>query len=178
MPASASQACSREVMIMVLVKDIMTPNPVTVRVDSPIREAAGLLRKYHIGGLPVMDGDRVAGIVTETDIISLLDVGDLSSDLWLPSPLEVIEVPIREFINWEKTKRALTDISDMEVRRVMSSPVVTIDEESDIVDAASLMLRERIARLPVLRDGKLVGIVTRADIVRGIGAPAGEEEEA
>ncbi len=163
---------------MILVKDIMTPNPVTVRVDSPIREAAGLLRKYHIGGLPVMDGDRVAGIVTETDIISLLNVGDFSSDLWLPSPLEVIEVPIREFINWEKTKRALTDISDMKVRRIMSGPAITIDEDSDIADAASLMLRERIARLPVLRDGKLIGIVTRADLVRGIGAPSGEEEEA
>ncbi|HOC84860.1 MAG TPA: CBS domain-containing protein [Methanoculleus sp.] len=155
------------------VKDIMTPDPVTVRVDSPIREAAGLLRKYHIGGLPVMDGDRVAGIVTETDIISLLDTGSLSSDLWLPSPLEVIEVPVREFINWERTKRALTDIGDREVRRVMSSPAVTIDEESDIADAASLMLRERIARLPVIRNGKLIGIVTRADIVRGIGEGEG-----
>lgn len=158
---------------MVQVKDIMTPDPVTVRVDSPIREAAGLLRKYHIGGLPVMDGDRVAGIVTETDIISLLDTGSLSSDLWLPSPLEVIEVPVREFINWEKTKRALTDIGDKEVRRVMSTPAVTIDEESDIADAASLMLRERIARLPVIRNGKLIGIVTRADIVRGIGEGEG-----
>ncbi len=158
---------------MVQVKDIMTPDPVTVRVDSPIREAAGLLRKYHIGGLPVMDGDRVAGIVTETDIISLLDTGSLSSDLWLPSPLEVIEVPVREFINWEKTKRALTDIGDREVRQVMSSPAVTIDEESDIADAASLMLRERIARLPVIRNGKLIGIVTRADIVRGIGEGEG-----
>jgi len=158
---------------MVQVKDIMTPDPVTVRVDSPIREAAGLLRKYHIGGLPVMDGDRVAGIVTETDIISLLDTGSLSSDLWLPSPLEVIEVPVREFINWERTKRALTDIGDREVRRVMSSPAVTIDEESDIADAASLMLRERIARLPVIRNGRLIGIVTRADIVRGIGEGEG-----
>ncbi len=162
---------------MLKVKDIMTPNPVTVRVDSPLREAAGLLRKYHIGGLPVMDGDRVAGIITETDILSLLDVGDLSDDLWLPSPLEVIEIPVREFINWERTKRALTDISNMEVRRVMSSPVIAIDEDADISEAASLMLREGIARLPVLREGKLIGIVTRADIVNGLGASAGEEEE-
>nr|WP_303716427.1 CBS domain-containing protein [Methanoculleus marisnigri] len=158
-----------------LVKDVMTPDPVTVRVDSPVREAAGLLRKYHIGGLPVMDGERVAGIVTETDVLSLLDTGDLSSDLWLPSPLEVIEVPVREFINWEKTKRALTDIGDMEVRRVMSSPVIAIDEESDITDAAAQMLQEGIARLPVLRDGRLVGIVTRADIVQGLGASSREE---
>ena len=158
------------------VRDVMTPDPVTVRVDSPVREAAGLLRKYHIGGLPVMDGEREAGIVTETDILSLLDTGDLSDDLWLPSPLEVIEVPVREFINWEKTKRALADIGEMEVRRVMSSPVVAIDEDADITDAAAQMLHEGIARLPVLRDGKLVGIVTRADIVRGIGTSAGEEE--
>jgi len=87
----------------------------------------------------------------------------------------VIEVPVREFINWEKTKRALTDIGSMEVRRVMSSPVVSIDEDSDIADAASLMLREGIARLPVLRDGRLVGIVTRADIVRGLGESTEEE---
>jgi len=160
---------------MMLVKDVMTPDPVTVRVDSPVREAAGLLRKYHIGGLPVMDGERVAGIVTETDVLSLLDTSDLSSDLWLPSPLEVIEVPVREFINWEKTKRALTDIGDMEVRRVMSSPVIAIDEESDITDAAAQMLQEGIARLPVLRDGRLVGIVTRADIVQGLGASSREE---
>jgi Predicted transcriptional regulator, contains C-terminal CBS domains len=160
---------------MMLVKDVMTPDPVTVRVDSPVREAAGLLRKYHIGGLPVMDGERVAGIVTETDVLSLLDTGDLSSDLWLPSPLEVIEVPVREFINWEKTKRALTNIGDMEVRRVMSSPVIAIDEESDITDAAAQMLQEGIARLPVLRDGRLVGIVTRADIVQGLGASSREE---
>jgi CBS domain-containing protein len=87
----------------------------------------------------------------------------------------VIEVPVREFINWEKTKRALTDIGDMEVRRVMSSPVIAIDEESDITDAAAQMLQEGIARLPVLRDGRLVGIVTRADIVQGLGASSREE---
>ncbi|WP_221058583.1 CBS domain-containing protein [Methanoculleus chikugoensis] len=156
------------------VRNVMTPDPVTVRVDSPVSEAAGLLRKYHIGGLPVMDGDRVAGIVTETDILSLLDVGDISDDLWLPSPLEVIEVPVREFINWEKTKRALTEIGNVEVRRVMSSPVVAIDEDADIADAAAQMLHEGIARLPVLRDGRLVGIVTRADIVRGIGMSSEE----
>jgi hypothetical protein len=72
----------------------------------------------------------------------------------------VIEVPIREFINWEKTKRALTEIGNVEVRRVMSSPVVAIDEDAEIADAAAQMLHEGIARLPVLRDAKLVGIVT------------------
>lgn len=116
-----------------------------------------------------MEQDRLVGIITESDIIALLETGRLSDDLWLPSPLEVIEVPIREFVNWEKTKAALTDIGDKKIREIMSHPVITIDEDADIEDAASLMLSHKIARLPVINNGRLTGIVTRADIVRGVG---------
>ncbi|EHQ37058.1 CBS domain-containing protein [Methanoplanus limicola] len=151
------------------VRDVMTPNPVTITVNSKVSEAAGILRKKRIGGLPVMNGERLAGIVTETDILSLLDTGDLSDDLWLPSPLEIIEIPIREFINWEKTKKALSDIGDSPVSDIMSTEIVSIDDEADIEDAAGLMLSEGIARLPVLKQNRLVGIITRQDIVRGIG---------
>ncbi len=152
----------------------MTKNPVVVPVEAPIREAARLLRTYRIGGLPVMKGDHIEGIITESDVLSLLDTGNLSDDLWLPSPLEIIEVPIREFINWERTKNALSDIGDMPVGEVMSSPAITIREDADIEAAAALMLREGIARLPVVREHQLVGIVTRADIVRGVGEGAEE----
>jgi CBS domain-containing protein len=151
------------------VREIMTPNPIVVQVDTPVREAAGLLRKNRIGGLPVMEGDRVAGVVTESDIISLLTVDEPSEDLWLPSPLEIIEVPIREYINWGKTKKALSSIGNLKVREVMTSPAIVIGADADIEEAASIMLKEGIARIPVVEDGRLVGIVTRADIVRGIG---------
>ncbi|NYT20341.1 MAG: CBS domain-containing protein [Methanomicrobiales archaeon] len=154
------------------VSEIMTRNPVTVSADDPVREAAGRLRTNRIGGLPVMEGDRLAGIVTESDIIALLDTGEISDDLWLPSPLEVIEVPVREFINWEKTKSALTSIGDKKVREIMSHPVITIGEDAEIEEAASLMLSHKIARLPVVRDGRLIGIVARADIIRGVGGSA------
>jgi CBS domain-containing protein len=116
-----------------------------------------------------MEGDRLAGIVTESDIIALLDTGGLSDDLWLPSPLEVIEVPVREFINWEKTKAALTSIGDKKVGEIMSQPAITIGEDAEIEDAASVMLSHKIARLPVVRHGQLIGIIARADIIRGIG---------
>jgi CBS domain-containing protein len=157
------------------IKDIMTPDPVTIPVHAPVRDAAALLKKHHIGGLPVMDGDRLVGIVTESDIIALLETGRISDDLWLPSPLEVIEVPIREIVNWEKTKSALKDIGDTRVEEVMSKPVVTIEEDRDIEEAAQLMLDEGIARLPVVRGGRLVGIVTRADIVSGVATSAAGE---
>ncbi len=159
------------------VREIMTREPITVQADAPIREAAGLLRKNRIGGLPVLDGDCLVGIVTETDIVSLLQVPEISDDLWLPSPLEVIELPIREYVNWAKTKRALSHIGDRRVRDVMSMPAITVDAGEDIEEAAAVMMREDIARLPVVSGGRLVGIVTRADIVRGVGMTreAGQE---
>ncbi|HPM61830.1 MAG TPA: CBS domain-containing protein, partial [Methanoregulaceae archaeon] len=135
----------------------------------PVRTAAGLLRKNRIGGLPVMEQDTVVGVVTESDIISLLETGKLSDDLWLPSPLEVIEVPLREIVNWEKTKTALTNIGDTPVKKIMSHPPIIIDEEADIEDAAALMLSHKIARLPVVQQGRLTGIIAKADIIRGVG---------
>jgi CBS domain-containing protein len=108
-------------------------------------------------------------MLTESDIIALLETERISNDLWLPSPLEIIEVPIREFINWEKTKHALRNIGDTPVRKVMTHRLMTATEDMDIEAAASLMLREGIARLPVMHGKNLVGIITRADIVQGVG---------
>jgi len=147
----------------------MTKNPVVCNTVTPLRDAVALLRKHHIGGLPVLEGTELVGMITESDIIAQLETGRISDDLWLPSPLEVIEIPVREFINWEKTKHALQNIGDTPVKKVMTHRVVTATEDMDIEEAASLMLKEGIARLPVIRGNQLVGIVTRADIVQGVG---------
>ncbi|GAB6285934.1 MAG: CBS domain-containing protein [Methanoregula sp.] len=153
-----------------IVRDTMTKDPVTCTASAPLRDAVALMKKHHIGGLPVMDGKKLVGIITESDIIAQLETGRISDDLWLPSPLEVIELPIRELINWEKTKHALTNIGDMPVDKVMTRHVITVTEEMDIEAAAALMLKERIVRLPVVRGKELVGILTRADIVQAVGA--------
>jgi CBS domain-containing protein len=153
-----------------LVSEVMTKNPLTCTVDTPLRDAVAILRQHHIGGLPVMEGDTLAGIITESDVIAQLETRKLSDDLWLPSPLEIIEVPIREYVNWEKTKDALRNIGDLPVKKVMTHRVVTATGDMDIEAAAALMLKEGIARLPVLEGKKLVGILTRADIVQAVGA--------
>jgi CBS domain-containing protein len=152
------------------VSEVMTKNPVVVSVNDTVRQAAGLLKKHRIGGLPVMDDEVLVGMVTDTDIVNLLETGQISDDLWLPSPLEIIEVPVREMINWEKTKKALTHIGDEKVGTIMSHPAITIGAGADIEQAAALMHKEKIARLPVLDGRKLVGIVTHTDIVQGIGS--------
>ncbi|KAF5053830.1 Inosine-5'-monophosphate dehydrogenase [anaerobic digester metagenome] len=150
------------------ISEIMTPDPRTVEATATVRDAARIMREHRVGGLPVLDGSRLVGMVTDSDLLALLSTRPPSEDLWLPSPLEIIEVPIREFINWEKTKAALSDIGITTVDRVMSEPPITISEEAEIEEAAALMLREGIVRLPVMRGAALVGIVTRSDIVQGL----------
>lgn len=153
-----------------LVLDAMTKEAITCSAETQLRDIVALFRKHHIGGLPVMEGRELVGIVTESDLISLLESERISDDLWLPSPFEVIEVPIREMINWEKTKYALRNIGDMPAKKIMTHRVVTATEDMDIEAAAALMLKEGISRLPVLRGKSIVGIVTRADIINAIGS--------
>jgi len=156
------------------VEDVMTRDPVTIQSKSTIREAARIIRGNKIGGLPVLEGDNLIGMITESDILALLETKEPSDDLWLPSPLEVIEIPIREFFNWERAKEALSDIGSRPVSSVMSYPIITVDADASVEEAARIMLKQGVARLPVLQDGKLAGIITRADIVEGIGR---EQEE-
>ena len=125
-----------------------------------------------------MEGTELIGMLTESDLISLLESERISDDLWLPSPFEIIEIPIREYINWEKTKHALRNIGDMQAKKVMTHRVITATEDMDIEAAASLMLKEGIARLPVIRGKKLVGILTRADIINAVGSSHSAKEGA
>ncbi|MHB8163955.1 MAG: CBS domain-containing protein [Methanoregula sp.] len=153
-----------------LVKDAMTKNPVVCTAETPLRDAVSLFRKHHIGGLPVMEGAELVGMLTESDLISLLESERISDDLWLPSPFEIIEIPIREYVNWEKTKHALRNIGDMPAKKVMTHRVITATEDMEVEEAASLMLKEGITRLPVMQGKKLTGILTRSDIINAIGA--------
>jgi len=153
-----------------LVKDAMTKDPIVCTTETSLREAVGLMRKHHIGGLPVMEGTELAGMLTESDLISLLETERISDDLWLPSPFEIIEIPIREYINWEKTKHALRNIGDMKAEKVMTHPAIIATEDMEIEEAAALMLKEGISRLPVMLNGKLVGILARADIITAVGS--------
>lgn len=153
-----------------LVQDAMTKEAIVCSAETPLRDVVALFRKHHIGGLPVMEGRELVGMITESDLISLLESERRSDDLWLPSPFEVIEIPIREYINWEKTKHALRNIGDMPAKKIMTHRVVTATEEMDVEAAAALMLKEGISRLPVLRGKTIVGIVTRADIINAIGS--------
>ncbi len=151
------------------VRDIMNVKPVTVQAEASVSQAAAILRENKISGLPVLDGERLVGIVSESDLLRLLSVDEEEGGLWLPSPFEIFEVPFRDLVKWERMRSALDEIPKKKVSGVMSRNLHEVGPDDSIEEAAGHDPRHRINRLPVVEDGRLVGIVTRGDIISGLG---------
>jgi predicted transcriptional regulator len=98
-----------------------------------------------------------------------LSVEEDEGGLWLPSPFEVLEVPFRDLVKWERMRSALDEIPKKKVSAVMSRNLHEVGPDDSIEEAAGIMTRHRINRLPVVEGGRLVGIVTRGDIISGLG---------
>ena len=152
------------------VRDVMNVMPITVSAEANVSEAARLLRENKISGLPVLDGERLVGIVSESDLLRLLSVEDKKEGgLWLPSPFEIFEVPFRDLVKWEQMQAGLKEATTKKVADVMSRNLHEVGPDDSVEEAASIMTRHRINRLPVVEDGRIVGIVTRGDIISGLG---------
>jgi CBS domain-containing protein len=149
------------------VKDVMNPNVVFCKPDDTVREIAKILKENDISGVPVLEGEELIGIVSEGDLLKLLIIPE-KGELWLPSPFEVIEVPIREYLGWEETKKILSDVGSIKVEEIMTKDVYTISSEASVEEASEHMVRHRINRLPVIEDDRVVGIITRGDIIEGL----------
>jgi len=146
------------------VKDIMTRQVITLSPEESIDDAARKLRENRISGAPVVEGERIVGIVSEADLMKLFE-SEMSINLVLPSPLEIIELPIKMH---RQLKEAAKRLAARRVEDIMTRGVITIDEEASIEEAARVMAKHGINRLPVVREGKLVGIVTRADVIKAL----------
>lgn len=150
------------------VRDAMNKDVITCRPDDQISKLVELFKENHISGLPVVEDDKVVGIVSETDLIKLFKAPEFSDDIFLPSPFEIIEMPIRSVIRFDEFKKALEDIRLKPVKDIMKKKVYSISPESSLEDASGMMVKYRVNRLPVIDNGKLVGIIVRSDIIRGL----------
>lgn len=153
----------------------MNVMPVTVQAEAPVSEAARLLREKKISGMPVLDGEKLVGVVSESDLLRLLSVDVEEGGLWLPSPFEVFEVPFRDLVKWERMHASLEEIPNKKVGNIMSHNLHEVGPDDSVQEAASIMTRHRINRLPVVEDGRMVGIVTRGDIISGLGMQHAED---
>jgi len=107
----------------------------TVGADAKLSEAVRVLGERRIGALPVVEGDRIVGIISERDVIySLKDHG-----------AEVLDWPIS---------------------RIMTSPAITVDPSTEVLSALALITQRRVRHLPVVSEGRLIGIVSIGDLVK------------
>jgi len=145
---------------MLQAKDIMTREVITVEQQTPVKDLARLLIKNKISGVPVVNAEgTLCGIVTEEDLISR------DKKLHLPTVVTLFDAVI--YLESEKHfKEDLKKMAASTVEDIMVSEVETILEETTLREIATLMANEGKDLLPVLREGKVVGIVGKADVVR------------
>ncbi len=128
-----------------LVREHMTPNPVTVTPDTSVPDALRLMREKKVRRLPVLDGHgRLVGIVSDKDLLHAS-----------PSPATTLSV-------WEIPEL----LARLKVEKVMAREVITVSEETPLEEAARIMADHRIGGLPVLQGKILVGIITETDLFK------------
>lgn len=141
-----------------LAKDIMTTQVVTVRPDTSVVELARIMRDRHISGMPVVGDDgRIAGVVSEGDLVRRVEAGtDEKRHSWW---LDLFTDPARQARDYVKSHAA-------KARDIMTSPAITVEEDATLAAVAETLEKNHVKRVPVVRNGRVVGIVSRANIVQ------------
>ncbi len=140
-------------------KDIMTTPVVSVPPNTSVREIASLLHRRRISAVPVVDAhEHLLGIVSEGDLIRRPEIGtERHSSWWL-----------RLLADPQESAMAYVKSHGGQASDVMTREVISVGENAELDDVAETLEKHRIKRVPVLRDGKLVGIVSRADLLHGL----------
>src|SRR6201997_3713136 len=151
--------------------DVMTSEVITVDENASVQSVAKLMAKHGISAVPVVDKDnRVIGMVSEGDLLHRAETGTERRRSWWLEMVSSTNKLAGEYIKSHSGK----------VEDVMTRDVLSVTEETAVADIAVLLETDRIKRVPVLRDGKLVGIVSRANLVRALAMtmnePPGETE--
>jgi CBS domain-containing protein len=143
--------------------DVMTTRVITVEPTTSVKDLAALLSERGISGVPVVEHDRVVGIVSEGDLLHRAETGT-----------ERRTQPRRS--RWfddrprEESARDYVKSHARKVKDVMTRKVISVAETAELAEVAAVMETNRIKRVPVLHNGKLVGIISRANLVRALAA--------
>ena len=139
--------------------DVMATNVITVRPDTPVATIAEVLLANRISAVPVVnDKDVLVGIVSEGDLIHRVEAGTERHRSWWLELLTGKETLAHEFVMSHARKAA----------DVMTRPVISVQPDTPLGDIASLLEKHRIKRVPVASNGKIVGIVSRANLIQAL----------
>jgi CBS domain-containing protein len=138
--------------------DIMSPDVITVHPDTPLDKLVNLMLKNRISGVPVIDQDRIVGIVSEGDLLRRAETGTEKRRSQLLELVSSTTAIAADYVRTHGRKAA----------EVMTAHVIMVEHDTPIAEIANILETRRIRRVPVVRDGKLVGIVSRANLLRAL----------
>lgn len=140
------------------VREIMKTDVYSVKPDDPLTNVAAIICGKKVSGVSVVDeSGKLVGIISEKDLLKAM----------YPSYEEFWEYPVYQ-MDFEEMEIRVEDMSRRKVKEIMTTPVITVPSDTPILKVASLMIRRRIRRVPVVDGDKLVGIVSQGDIHQAI----------
>jgi CBS domain-containing protein len=139
--------------------DVMVRDVVTVKPDDPVANAVRLLADHDVSALPVVDNnDNVVGVISEADLLHREEIG---TEKHRPRWLEAVTPASTLAGEFAKSH-------GRRVEEVMSTDVVSAAEDTPLGEIATILERHRVKRVPILRSGKLVGIVSRSNLIQAL----------
>jgi CBS domain-containing protein len=148
--------------------DVMVRDVVTVHPDTDVAEAIKLLAEHDVSALPVLDdAGNLVGMLSEADLIHRVEIGTEKRRPWWQEAVTGASTLAAEFAKSHGKK----------VGEVMATGVISVSEETLLSEIAALLERKRIKRVPVVRDGRLVGIVSRANLIQALASVVGHVDE-
>lgn len=152
-------------MIAVKVHHIMTKEPVTLKPTDTLLDAMKVFLMHNISGCPVVSRGKLVGVITQSDIIKSIDVHSRIHKSMDAMNMIMAAIKSESYNNLKPAmRRLLTD----PVKSHCTNYPVWIDSKEDVYQAAKLINKHNIDRLPVLEEGRLVGIISKIDILRAI----------
>jgi CBS domain-containing protein len=140
-------------------KDVMSDGVMSVTADATVFDAAEILTAERISAAPVVDDQgRMVGIVSEADLIRRAEIGTMPHKSWLQRLLADDATTAARYVRSHSRR----------VRDVMTKAVVSVDEDATLAEIAELMSKHGIKRVPVVRDGFAVGVVSRANLLEAL----------
>lgn len=137
---------------MLRLNDIMTRDVLTATPDMTIRDAMDLLSERHVSGAPVLDGGKLVGLFSASDILELLaDLNDMNPSL-----------------TFRRRKGRTSPLEDVTVDEVMTRKVHSLPPDAAVDEAAMLMVEKQIHRVLVVEEGVIVGIVSTSDVAKAV----------
>lgn len=152
---------------MVKVREVMSSPVVSISPETLVKDATAMLAERNVSGVPVVENESVVGVFSEIDVLRSIKTTKKDLRLVFPS-ISSLGIAFQEEVTQREILEAYEEIGNTPVREIMSKTVVTVTPEITLNEAIVMMVERKIQRLPVVEGTKLVGIVTRGDIIRGL----------